>query len=637
MRIDDLSISNFLSFREARLKIKPGLWFVTAQNRTSACADSNGSGKSALVADAPLWIIYGKTVREVTFGTTDLEWKKDDVINRAVGKDCAGHLLLTIEDEQFSISRYRKHSVHGNHVFLRHVLNGGATEELTGESDAETDELIEQLVGLNYTAAVNSIVFGQGPVKRFSQCSDAERRKVFESFFDLQVFNVARQLVKVDQDQSVKELAAAQDEMRGVDGELSTLRAASADAMAAMKAFDDSSDAKTLADEMRQAKVELASAKADLTKAQATLADHTKQVDAWEGQLKSKAKMQKSMQTANDAYAAAQRDVDDADGQIDDLRNLLSAFEGAGNATCPTCLRAVTLKDFKQMQTTVNAMVSKLEREKAPLVAAVSKALQTKLTADKAMRALDAIEINIRQSRNKTMTLTGGVVVAQEAVTEAVRVVSSAEQAKAHQKAQRAELLKRQVAADEACSACVERRNALQAEIARLQSAHYDATLWMEGFGNYGVKSDCYGTGVEFLNDRLAHFLQVMTNDEMHAQFDALSFDKIKLLVDIPHAADKYIKASSGQAKRMDLCIAMAFQSIVECGKQKSNISVFDEFDAALDAVGRDALLEFLNLEAERKGTCFVISHHADVFDSIPNANVLQVVYEDGQSKLLTE
>ena len=79
MRIDHLEVQNFLSYEHASLDLKPGLYFVAAENCVSGCSNSNGAGKSALVIDAPVWVLYGKTYREMLFGKTGDEWIKDDI------------------------------------------------------------------------------------------------------------------------------------------------------------------------------------------------------------------------------------------------------------------------------------------------------------------------------------------------------------------------------------------------------------------------------------------------------------------------------------------------------------------------------------------------------------------------------
>ena len=79
--------------------------------------------------------------------------------------------------------------------------------------------------------------------------------------------------------------------------------------------------------------------------------------------------------------------------------------------------------------------------------------------------------------------------------------------------------------------------------------------------------------------------------------------DKVK------EGAGSYVMSAGGQSKRVDLCVALAFQSLVEM-TFKTNISIFDEFDASLDEEGVNRFVEFLEEEAEKKGSVFVISHN---------------------------
>jgi DNA repair exonuclease SbcCD ATPase subunit len=157
--------------------------------------------------------------------------------------------------------------------------------------------------------------------------------------------------------------------------------------------------------------------------------------------------------------------------------------------------------------------------------------------------------------------------------------------------------------------------------------------FWRRGFSNRGIKDLIYNRSVDFHNDNLKTLTQRLTNGEMSIEFQKGAGDRIVIDVDIRKAADSYITASGGQSKRVDLCIALSFQKLVESGFTGINLSIFDEFDASLDSRGLGIFRNYLEAEAERKGTVFVISHNSELKEQFDQ--VLTVQHRDGESRVV--
>ena len=156
--------------------------------------------------------------------------------------------------------------------------------------------------------------------------------------------------------------------------------------------------------------------------------------------------------------------------------------------------------------------------------------------------------------------------------------------------------------------------------------------FWLDGFSNYGIKDFCFGRLVGFLNTRLMYYCQKLTHGDVEVLFEKDSKDKIRVNVNCRDGAAKYITSSGGQERRADLCIALAFQSVVESGAQPVNIAVIDEFDAGLDEEGLNMFIDYLNGEARRKGSVFLITHNPALSGSFDK--VMTVDRVDGVSQL---
>ncbi|KAH9905379.1 P-loop containing nucleoside triphosphate hydrolase protein [Xylariomycetidae sp. FL2044] len=207
-----LTIANFLGVQEElvfdfREDIRRGLTFLVGQN---------GSGKSTLI-EAMVWCQFGRCIRS---GLTAA-----DVVNDVAGKDCMVQLSFA---NGYSITRYRKHKLHGNRVIV--TLNGVQQLHLEQPDARSTQAALNELLGIDYETYIKTVVLGHESAASFLSSTPAQRQELIESTLGLssldEAANLSRQMI------------------REIDGDLSTLQSESHGILQTIAHIEESISAK---------------------------------------------------------------------------------------------------------------------------------------------------------------------------------------------------------------------------------------------------------------------------------------------------------------------------------------------------------------------------------------------------------
>jgi len=171
MFFKNIEIDNFLSLGEDN-KIKfntDNITFIRGINLDTN--GSNGAGKSTII-EALVWCLFGKTIRGVS---------ADDVINF----DARKNTRVSVEIDDYKISRHRKHSEHKNDLIIQK-----GDEILSLGSSRDSTKAIESIFNITYETFINSIVLGSNVNVNFlSAGSNSDRRKIFENLLDINNFS----------------------------------------------------------------------------------------------------------------------------------------------------------------------------------------------------------------------------------------------------------------------------------------------------------------------------------------------------------------------------------------------------------------------------------------------------------------
>ncbi|RWA09368.1 hypothetical protein EKO27_g5732 [Xylaria grammica] len=156
-------ISNFLGVQEECTidfdgDLGRGLTFVVGRN---------GSGKSTLF-EAVVWCQFGRCFRKGLLA--------GDVINDATGKNCMVSLSFS---NGYAITRYRKHSSHGNRVVVS--LHGVDQPQFEHGEARATQAALDELLGIDYEKYIKTVVLEQESAASFLTSTPAQRHELIES------------------------------------------------------------------------------------------------------------------------------------------------------------------------------------------------------------------------------------------------------------------------------------------------------------------------------------------------------------------------------------------------------------------------------------------------------------------------
>ena len=154
---------NFLSFEEFELEFKTGKHLILGTNLSTDYAESNGSGKSALI-EALSWCLYKKSTRG------------RDISRDGKGK-CEVSLHFSIKEDSYQVIRTA-----GTKNTVKILCNG---ENISPRNSENIEDVIERTVGTPYDLFVVVVTVLQGLPVNFSTMTPTIRKSVLESIMGL--------------------------------------------------------------------------------------------------------------------------------------------------------------------------------------------------------------------------------------------------------------------------------------------------------------------------------------------------------------------------------------------------------------------------------------------------------------------
>lgn len=159
---------NFMSWKLLDFTIENGVTLITGFNHDDG--NSEGSGKSAIL-NALAWCIKGELPKDCNI---------DDVI--MIGqKDCE---VSTYLEDGRAIWRSRKPNDLG-------IWEKASMEPIRGKDAKQTQQMIDEIVGMSFETFCQSVYFAQNYPKKFITANEAEKSKILSELQDLTQFDKA--------------------------------------------------------------------------------------------------------------------------------------------------------------------------------------------------------------------------------------------------------------------------------------------------------------------------------------------------------------------------------------------------------------------------------------------------------------
>ena len=620
MKFHELEIENFLTLKSERLSLSDkGLVLIQGKNLSDPSAVSNGAGKSSIV-DALCWCLFGETARGES---------GDAVVNNITKKDCMVSLRIEDDGKFYSVTRYRKHKVGKNVLTVYGWMEDGIHEmrDISKGTDKETQLVVNQVLGCSYDVFVSAIYAGQEKMPDIPSMTDKQLKLLIEEASGVTRLSDAYELAKKelnDEEATVKELTTlvAALNRSEVEKELLSRTAAERAATWTKEQF-------SLIDLCREAisKKRLEVSSATPKSAEDTRVKLAKEKDSIhreiEGIEKSKeprAALEAELVKLGSQIAVVESKRRDAEKEVTKTGVALDKVDSKVGMPCSECAKPYTKDDLTAVTNLAQAKVQQAKEQLAKCEVAHG-LLQERVALQK--EKLDTVPIISFGELVDSLKRVSEEIELQSAKFAAVKLLEaelevlvtalmSLEVAdNPHLEAMR----EARKAHNDAVDAWSMKKEALSDCQRRLDLVRDSAKV----FGPAGVRAHILDTVTPFLNDRTSHYLGVLSDGNISANWSTLSRTgkgeiREKFCIDVLNekGSSSFRGLSGGEKRKVRLACTLALQDLVSTRATKSiQLWVGDEIDTALDDAGLERLMTILNDKAKERGTVIVISHNA--------------------------
>jgi len=636
MQFDDLRIHNFMSIGGVRLPLADqGLTIITGVNKDTAKADSNGSGKSLLL-EAFCWCLWGKTIRGVS---------GDDVVHNSVGRDCRVSVGLTEGKHSYTIERCRKASEGKPNDLRVYRHSAGVTHEMTAASMAQTQDAVNQLLGLDFTTFC---VLMPGTGLRAAEMTDKEVKLLLEQLLQTEALGEAhadcRNKLKACQQQHL----VASVKRAALDTALAECEVRMGDLK---EKWDDYENTKQ---ERLDALHDSSRALVDEIAAQDKLLSKKVLLEDQLLEAKDKCASQElTLQEDRDAAAAAESRyartlgalrLEESVVQREHKRHLAILHALPDGGSCPACSQEVSSEYRADFVAHMNLSLSLL-LEDAETAAAATVSAEAKMQEHRESRAVMYARLcAVRDLHAADVArLTSVLHNLDVAQVSRDRLATSLEfhEAQQHQLAQESNPYQGLIAklADEAFDKAAQAARRLK----ELRTVEHEIALyeyWLTGFSPQGVRSFLLEHVTPILNESAKKYADLLTDGEMSVTFHTQQplrsgkmAEKFNILVTNSHGGQSYEACSTGERSRANLCISFALGDLAAMRASKRvSFRFLDEPFESVDESGTDAIVALLNYQKDHFDSVFVITHQDHFKQLFPKK--ITVVKEGGMSRL---
>jgi len=598
VRFERVEVWNFLSYASESFDYpEHGMYLVMGLSDSNE-DDSNGSGKSGLFVEAPVWILFGKTIRNVQVGK---------VVR--IGQNLArGILYFWVGDTRYCVSRVRPKDAAPTTKLS--MFQGNEWVDISGTSLSDTDDKIVRVLGFSYELFKNSVLYGQGLPYRFIQSPDSDKKAIMEEI-------LALEWVQRAQDN-------AKGVIRGYRQLISTLETRKTGLTSRASTQREHGDRLSIRRSVLVQSMALASLMGDLQreKEQAQRAMEAAEYEYEAGDRSALEVAQADVARVNRDLTEVVADLSrfraterEKNKELIEYQRQLAKMSRPGTP-CPTCERpwesgAVHAAALQLKITTVMEDI----RERIVPQIGVLERRGVVLTTERQNLELGARELRKRtdrlllELRNRTSVYNAVVLQYQEAV--------GGQEARTREMA----------TLDEDLTRLGSEIQEIEAELVDVDSSMHFLNdilaylvFWENGFSNRGIKAHVLQVVIPYLNSRAAHYSHLLTDGDYAVTFSVSEPPQERFEVTVQNSglAD-YSQSSGGERRRVDVVVLLALCDLV-MHRNGVNVSlqVFDEVAENLDAGGVERLVGVLEI-VSRDRAVFLISHNAAFADLFQN------------------
>lgn len=648
MELIDVSANDFCLFPSFELKLhKQGLTWVGGENRDTAAAINNGCGKTSLFKAIP-WCLYGDTI----------DGERGDKVIRKGAK--SARVSVRLRDESGGIWTVTRERRKGSPSLQLIQPDGKAFPS----SKDDLQEKIINMVGLDFKAFKNTILYGQNDTARFAapETKDADRKDTLHRAMRTDVLKDCHKW-------ALERGRALKSEMSTIEVEMSKLeeRASEHDLEAIREDHErfELERATAIERHMEQARTLRDRAKAEISTLPAfetTMGDMRpmwkKQLDVLNGKLVKAHEAKKDIEVLREtkvkplAVRCSEQIKLRATAEVD-MRLATEKFNGLKGTICPVCTAPLNgeyaskhkgeLKAAFKAAETAHAKAESVElamrKELEKAEAEVEELQELADQSSDLYRQIDRLKTNIasfdRQEASQKADAEKASERAKHHAEQAKREVALAKEweGRDNPHAERFDQARAKIKALKA------ERNSLKLKLDEKSKELAHVEFWVRGFGNQGLPSFMLDNVMPYLTERANHYLETLADGDIQMRFATQrelksAKGEVRDEIDISWVIEdsEGYPPSGGQRKKMEIATDLALMDLVSEREGGSlDLLLMDEVLDGLDSEGRQRVLSLLHEMRTRRGSIFVISQEAEVAEIFEKS--IMVIKEGGESR----
>ena len=653
MYFGKLSIKNFLVIGEAEVDLHNcGLTLIEGRNEDDESANSNGAGKSSLV-DALCWCLYGVTGRGVS---------GDAVINKKAKKECVVGVEVWTEGLNcYYIERGRKSSRIGNNLIVQHIivdgLDVGSSCELTKTTVADTQALVNDLLGCSYEIFTSSIYAVQEKMPDLPALTDKNLKTLIEEAAGIDKLQRASEIAHAKYQDCVKLTEDVQKKIEGLSSEIDNSKKLFDNVALERKAFIEKAekDKEQCEKSQHEIRAEVLAICAHILseeavgKLEAKKAEIQEKINEYSSLEAKSAEKQKIAISAQNHCLMVKKDIEKEKEKVAQLNKEVTNLEAKIGTHCSECGKVYRAEDLETAKKAIETQIANKTKE-------VLKQIEDfkKQVAEAKVLAKEAEDFK------KGLPSVSDLMSAMNKVNERLHNNQKAQLQVNSYKEELKNLNKMVVACEEATVKGITPHDktirTIQENVTKLESSKWESEALYEKhlknqeiaeavdelYSRKGIRAHILDTVTPFLNERTAFYLNTLSDGEITATWQTLTKTakgdfKEKFSIDVKSVkgANCFAGLSGGEKRKVRVATSMALQDLVASrAKKPIDLYIADEVDHALDASGLERMMSILEEKAKQFGTALVISHNS-LRDWIDNSIV--VTKRDGISTVSRE
>jgi len=643
---------NFCCYDEFDLPLsKQGLVWIGGENKDTKSANNNGSGKST-VFKALTWCLYGQTI----------DGERGDKVIKLGQPKAQVDAVLSDGTGDWIVRRIRKK---GSPV-LELIQPDGKTFKA---DKVVIQDRINDMVGLDYAAFKNTVLYGQNDSARFAhpRTRDSERKEMLHRILGTGILKQCHEKVRERKRELKSEIDALKLEMTTVD-----VRISEQDVEGLQRDVDEFEENRqeTISEHRKQSKLQKKKAASAISLAktlqQAVEEDTLESIKSlendiqqWKKQLLEAREAEKKQGDMKQAVDRQKELVDILSNKLMEvghrLHNVQDELQLLNGDKCPTCsspLRSGAAADHvaakRAEAETLSAVQQNLLEQKQADAAALSEITKKRESlqeeAEKAWNLTECIERaqdDISDLKQRESRIESQIKSAKEKAEHHIEMAREQLAQIKSIKLQKNPYEERLERAKQAVKKYTKQLKKLKADSKALSKEQAHIEFWVRGFSNQGLPSYILDAVMPFITNRANHYLETLTDGDIVMNFTTQREmksskgdyrDEIDITWQIEGIEDSY-PPSGGQLKKMEIATDLALMDLVASREgEHLDLLALDEVLDGLDSEGCQRVLMLLQKLRSQRNSIFVISHEAEVAEMFEKA--VMAVKENGSTKL---